>query len=33
MAEVIDNGTSKLTPSDRRAMVDYLRSLQAIPGP
>ena len=33
MTEVIDNGTSRLTTTDRRAMVDYLRSLQAIPGP
>ena len=33
MAEVVDNTTSRLTPGDRRAMVDYLRSLEAIPGP
>ena len=33
MTEVVDNATSKLTPGDRRAMVDYLRSLAAIPGP
>ena len=32
MAEVIDNSTSKLTASDRRAMVEYLRSIPAIPG-
>ena len=33
MAEVVDNTTSRLTPGDRRAMVDYLRSLDAIAGP
>ncbi len=33
MTEVIDNSTSKLSARDRGAMVDYLRSLEAIPGP
>jgi mono/diheme cytochrome c family protein len=33
MTEVVDDTTSRLTPGDRRAMVDYLRSLEAIPGP
>jgi mono/diheme cytochrome c family protein len=31
MAEVVDNTTSKLTASDRKAMVDYLKSIEAIP--
>jgi len=33
MTEVVENTTSKLTPDDRQAMVDYLRSLEPIPGP
>ena len=33
MTEVIDNSTSRLTKADRRAMVGYLRSINAIPGP
>lgn len=31
MADVIDGGTSLLTDEDRRAMVDYLRSITALP--
>lgn len=33
MTEVIDNATSKLTPADRSALVRYLRSIRALPGP
>ena len=33
MTEVIDNSTSKLTTADRQAMVTYLRSIEAVPGP
>jgi mono/diheme cytochrome c family protein len=33
MTEVIDNGTSKLNDSDRRAIVRYLRSVEPKPGP
>jgi len=33
MTEVIDNATSKLSASDREAMVEYLRSIPATPGP
>jgi mono/diheme cytochrome c family protein len=33
MTEVIDNSTSKLSASDREAMIGYLRSVPAIPGP
>ena len=33
MTEVIDNATSKLTKADRGAMVAYLKSVSALPGP
>lgn len=33
MTDVIDQGTSRLTASDRSAMVAYLRSLPPLPGP
>lgn len=33
MTEVIDNATSKLTAADRSAMVAYLKSVPALPGP
>jgi len=33
MADVIDHGTSWLTPRDRQAIVTYLRSLPPVPGP
>lgn len=32
MVEVIDNATSRLTPADRRAIVDYLQSIAPDPG-
>lgn len=32
MVEVIENGTSKLTPADREAIVTYLKSLKPLPG-
>lgn len=33
MAEVIDNTTARLTADDRKALVRYLRSVPALPGP
>jgi len=33
MTEVVDNATSRLTASDRRAMAGYLRSVPALPAP
>lgn len=33
MVDVVDHATSKLTRADRRAMVDYLRSIRPLPGP
>jgi len=32
MAEVVENATSRMTASDRRAIVDYLQSLPALEG-
>lgn len=31
MVEVVDQSTARLTPADRRAMVDYLRSVESVP--
>jgi hypothetical protein len=30
MGEVIDNSTSRLTKADRKAMVDYIRSMAPV---
>ena len=33
MTDVVDEGTSKLTGADRKAVVEYLRSIPALPSP